>query len=79
MPFYNMHVDIWSPGHLVDTKKDTIQLMNFMCNLTQLFISLFVRNINPEILAKTFMKEVDLSFGMTAVIVVDADSKFRFF
>ena len=58
--FYIMHVDIWSPGHLVDTYKDTIQLMNLMCELTQFFISSVLRNINTEILAKTFMEEFAL-------------------
>ena len=77
MPFYIMHVNIWSPGHLLDTNKDTIQLMKSMCDLTQFVISSVVQNINAEIIAKTFMEEVDLSFGMKAVIVVDADSKFR--
>ena len=76
MPFYIMHVNIWSPGHLVDTKKYTIQLMNLMCDLIQFVISSVFCNINAEILANTFMEVVSLSFGLTAVIVVDADSKF---
>ena len=76
MPFYIMHVDIWSPVHLVHNKKDTIQLMNLMCDLTQFFISSVVRNINVEILANTFMEGFALSFGMTSLGIVDADSKF---
>ena len=60
MPFYVMHVYIWSPSYLVNTKKDIIQLMNLMYDLTQFFISSVVRNINAEILAKTFMEEVTL-------------------
>ena len=77
MKFYIIHVNIWSPGHLVNTNKYTIQLMNLMCDLTQSVISSVVWNINVEILAKTFMEEFSLQFGMKAVIVVDADSKFR--
>ena len=76
---YIMHVDKLSPVHLVDTKKYTIQLMNLMCDLIQFFISSVFCNINAEILANTFMEVVSLSFGLTAVIVVDADSKFRSF
>ena len=76
MPFYIMHVNIWSPVHLVDTRKDTIQLMNLMCDLTQLDISSVVWNMYAKILAKTFMEEVALSFIITAVIVVDSDRKF---
>ena len=79
MPFYIMHVDIWSPGHLVNTRKDTIQLLNLMCDLTQFVISSVVWNINVDIITKTFMEEVALSFGMTSVVVVDADRKFRSF
>ena len=59
MPFYIMHIYIWSPGQLVNTKTDTFQLMNSMCDLTQFVISSVVWNINAEILAKTFMGEVD--------------------
>ena len=76
MPFYIMHVNIWSPGHLVDTKKYTIQLMNSMCDLTRFVVLSVVQNINAEILAKTFMEKVALLFGMTAAIVVDTDRKF---
>ena len=71
-----MHIDIWSPGHLVGTNKDTIQLINLICDLTQFVISSVLQNINAGIIANTFMEEVYLSFGMTALIVVDADSKF---
>ena len=76
MPYYIMHVDIWSPVHLVDTNKDTSQLMKLMCDLNIFFISSVVWNINAEVIAKTFMEEVALSFGMTSVIVVDTDRKF---
>ena len=77
LPFYTMHVDIWSPRHLIDTNTDTIQLMNLMCDLTQFVISSIVHNINAEIFAKTFMEDISLSFGMTELIVLDADIKFR--
>ena len=77
MPFYVMRVDTWSPGHLVDTNNYTIRLINSICDFTQFFISSAVQNINAEIHAKTFKEDVALSFGMTAVIVVDIDSKFQ--
>ena len=70
-----MHVHIWCPGHLVDTKKDTIQLMNSMCDYTKLVISPIVRNINLEILAKTSMEKVALLVVINAVLVVDTDRK----
>ena len=37
-----------------------------------IFISSFDWNINAEVLAKTFMEELELLFGMTEVIAVDA-------
>ena len=50
--------------------------MNCMCNLTQLVISIIVDDACSEILAKLFIEQVVLSFGMVAVVVVDADGKF---
>ena len=75
-PFYIMHVDLWSPGKLVDDDGKTLQLMNCMCDLTQFVISIIVDDARSEILAKLFMEQVVLSFGMVAVVVVDADGKF---
>ena len=74
-----MNIDIWSPGHLVDKyySRITIQLMNSICELTQFLIFSAVRNIDAEVLAKAFMEDIALLFGITAVVVVDADSKFR--
>ena len=68
---------IWSPSHLVDTRKDTIQLMNSMCYLTHFVTSSFVQNINRKILENNFIEGVALSFGMTALIVMVTDRKFR--
>ena len=52
--------------------------MNSMCDFTQFVISSVVRNINAEVLAKTFMEDVPLFLGMTELVVVfDADIKFR--
>ena len=75
-PFYIMHVDLWMPGKLVNDQGETLQLMNCMCDLTQFVISILVKEAVAETLAKLFMEQVVLSFGMVAVIVVDADSKF---
>ena len=78
-PFYIMNIKICSPGHQVDkdSERITIQLMNSMCDLTCFVISSVVDNINVEVLAKAFMEDVALLFGMISVVVVDADSKFR--
>ena len=71
-----MHVDLWMPGKLLDEEGRTLQLMNCMCDLTQFVISIIVKEANSMNLGKLFMEQVVLSFGMVAVVVVDADSKF---
>ena len=53
--------------------------MNCMCDLTQFVISIIVKDANSMNLGKLFMEQVVLSFGMVAVVVVDADSKFLHF
>ena len=50
--------------------------MNCMCGLTKFVISIIVDDACSEILSKLFMEEVVLSFGMVAVVIIDADSKF---
>ena len=75
-PFYIMHVDLWMPGKLVDDAGNTLQLMNCMCDLTQFVVSILVSDATSENLAKLFMEQVVFNFGMVAVVVVDADSKF---
>merc|ERR1711884_245058 len=76
-PFYILHCDLWQPGHLVDSSGDTIFVLNCMCDLTQFVISSLVTDPTASSLAKIFMENVVLSFGMVAVVVVDADSKFK--
>ena len=49
--------------------------MNRMCDLTKFVISIIVTNASSEILAKLFMEQVVLYFGMVTVIVVDNDRK----
>ena len=47
-----------------------------MCDLTQFVVSILVSDATSENLAKLFMEQVVFTFGMVAVVVVDADSKF---
>ena len=75
-PFYIMHVNLWSPGKFIDDDGNTLQLMNCMCALTQFVISIIVDDARSDTLAKLFIEQVVLSFGMVAVVVVNADSKF---
>ena len=48
-----------------------------MCDLTKFIVSSNMTDIKSEVLAKLFVEEVVLSFGMVDVAVVDADSRFR--
>ena len=75
-PFYIMHVEVWAPGHLVDENVNNLQAMNAMCDLTQFVISTLVKRGTAAYLAQLFMENVVLSFGIVAVVVVDADSNF---
>ena len=76
-PFYIMHLDLWQPGNLLDKDGKTIYLLNCMCDLTQFVVSSIVKNPDAALLAKTFMEDVILTFGICAVVVVDSDSKFK--
>ena len=71
-----MHVDLWMPGKLTDSKGHTLQLMNAMCDLTQFVVSILVNEATSEILGKLLMDKVIFIFEMVAVVVVDADSNF---
>ena len=71
-----MHVELWIPGKLVHNDGKTLQLMTCMCKLTRFVISIMIDDARSEILAKLFMEQVVLSFGMVAVVIVYADSKF---
>ena len=73
-----MHVDTWMPSILTYTTGNTLQLMNAMCDLTQFTVSILVHKATSEILGKLVMNQVVFTFGMVAVIVIDADSKFLY-
>lgn len=74
-PFYIMHVDLWTAGN--NSHIGHGQLMNAMCDLSQFIISTPIENQSAEHLARLFMEQVILTFGMCAVIVVEADNSFR--
>ena len=46
-----------------------------MCDITQFVISSCVYDPNAASLAKTFMEDVVLYYGMVSVLVVSADTK----
>ena len=72
-----MHVDLWMQRKLVDKKGNIIQLMSILCDLTQFSISQITHDATSETLSKFFMENGVLTFGMVAIVIVDADRKFR--
>ena len=64
------------PGLLTNSKNETVHALNCMCNLTQCSVSSLLHDPTTAVLAEVFMQEVVLSFGVVAVVVVDADNKF---
>jgi len=72
-----MHCDLWQPGLLADPKKRIVYDLNYMCDFTEFIVSSLVHDPNAAVLAEIFMREVVLSFGMVAVIVVNAYNKLR--
>ena len=72
-----MHLDLWSPGITTDATGKPGYLLNSICDLTQFVVSSITFNTEATVLARLFMEDVVLSFGMVAFVVVDADSRFR--
>ena len=77
IPFYIMHLDIWSPGNVLADHKNGGHLLNCMCDLTQFVVFCILTDTTAAALSEIFMSQVVLSFGMVAIVVVDADSRFR--
>ena len=76
LPFWIMHVDLWSPGSTeINGKKG--YLLNSVCDLTQFTVSSVTYDTTALQLSQLFMSDVILTFGMCAVVVVDAGSNFR--
>ena len=72
-----MHLDMWSPGAVLKTRKYGGHLLNCMCDLIQFIVSCLTTTTTAEALGKLFMEDVVLTFGMVAIVGVDADSRFR--
>ena len=74
-PFAIISVDLWAPGAMSDYKGRN-HLMRSMCDMTQ-FVAIPTQFVTASHLTRLFMESVLLKFGLCAVIVVDADSKFK--
>ena len=79
VPFWIMHVDLWSPGDTTSSINEKGYLMNSMCDLTQFVISSVTFDTTAlELSQLLFMSDVILTFGMCApVIIVDEGSNFK--
>ena len=77
VPFWIIHVDLWSPGHISNDKGAKGYLLNCMDDLTQFVVSSPTYDVTAHNLAQLFMSDVILSFGMCAVVVVDEGSNFK--
>ena len=65
-----MNIDIWLPKKFLHNNEEVCHLINNMCDLTQVIILSITTDDTSESLAKLFMEEVVLSFGMVAVVVL---------
>ena len=77
VPFWIMHVDLWSPGVTTDSAGRKGYLLNAMCDISQFVISTPVFDISAANLAKVYMEQVILNFGISAIVVVDDGSTFK--
>ena len=51
-------------------------MLNYMCDMTQFVVVVGMSHVNSAELARAFMENVLLKFGLCAVVVVDDDTKF---
>ena len=70
-------MDIWSLGNVLNEHEDGGHILNCMCDLIQFIVSCIMIDTRSEALSKIFMEKIILTFGMVAVVVMDADSRFR--
>ena len=77
VPFWVLHVDLWSPGVVTSKNDKNGYLLNCMCDLTQFVVSSPTEDITAVALSELFMSSVVLTFGMCSVVVVDDGSSFK--
>ena len=77
IPFYIMHVELWNPGTDISNNSARRHLLNDMRDLTQFVVSTITTETHVEHLAKLFMKNVVILFGVVVILIVDANSQFK--
>lgn len=78
VPFLVMYVTLWSPGTTDDdADENKINLLSFMCDLSQFIVSSNTTSTEDHILDHIFMPDVIMTFGMNSVVVIDDGSPFK--
>ena len=77
VPFWIVHLDIWSSGLNINNKRRTGIPFNGMCDFTQFVTSTVIFDTTVTALAELFMTNIILTFGMCSVVVVDDGSSFK--
>merc|ERR1712194_590939 len=77
VPFWIMHVDLWSPCLIENSAGEKGYLLNSMCDITQFVVSSPTSDISAAAVAQLFMKDVVLSFGICSVVVIDDGGTFK--
>ena len=77
IPFWIIHVDLWSPGVTDDISGHNIHLLNDICDLTQFVVSSTTEIIDAKTLAQLFMSEVVLTFVIFSIVMIDDGSTFK--
>ena len=75
-PWVYVHLDAWVPGDSVSFQGD-VGLLNAMDDLSSAVIVTPIQECNAAHFGRKFLENVLLRVGITGVVVVDADSKFR--
>ena len=78
VPFWIMHVDLWSHGIIEDVDGKKIHLLDFMCDFSQFIISSITISTEAHILVRIFMSEVVMTFGMYSVVIIDDNRPFKY-
>ena len=72
-----MHVGLCDSGTSLPKNSTGCHLLKAMCYLTQFVVSTITTETHAEHLAKLFMENVVIKFGMVATLVVDSGSRFK--
>ena len=53
IPFYKMHLDIWSPGNVINKYEDRGHILNCMYDITQFIVSCILVDIRSGALSNS--------------------------